>query len=405
MSPIAFAIPVFMLSILAELWFARRRATDIYETADAITSLHFGILSQVAGAFTLLINFGIYSLVHEHARLFSLSADTLWVWIFALLFYDFCYYWVHRAGHEVNLLWAAHQVHHSSEYYNLTTALRQTATGAFTSWPFYIIMAIVGIPPIVFGTVALIDLLYQYWVHTRLVPKLGALDRIFVTPSNHRVHHGQNDYCIDRNYGGIFIFWDRLFGSFAEERDGEPIVYGIRTPLASFNPIWGNFNVYRDIWQKSRAAPTLRAALRVWFEPPAGPTRKPAPLDPNFKRHQSPAGSAERRYVLLQYALLVLPATHFIAMARQLELLDRVGYAAVIVLWVWGVSRVLDGRRHCRELESVRVVVTALVWLFANQWFGLDMAFEWRLVFATALVAPLLLLYRPAGPRGQAQSA
>lgn len=406
MSPIAYAIPIFMASIVLEYFLARRRAGDIYDTADAITSLNFGVLSQIAGAFFFIINFGIYSLLWEHGRFFTLSTEDWWVWVFALLFYDFCYYWAHRAGHEVNLLWAAHQVHHSSEYYNLTTALRQTATGAFTSWPFYLVMALSGIPPLVFGVVALIDLLYQYWVHTTLVPKLGVLDRILVTPSNHRVHHGQNDYCIDRNYGGIFIFWDRLFGSFAEERDDEPVVYGIRSPLASFNPIWGNLNVYRDIWRKSQSAAGLARALAVWFEPPAGRGGKPAPLDPAFERHQSVASPASRRYALLQYALLVIPATHFIAYARVLELADRFAYALILVLWIWGVSRVLDDRRHHRGFELLRVSATALLLISSTDWFGLALALEWRLMFAALLLGSLTLLaQQPQRPAIHADKA
>jgi sterol desaturase/sphingolipid hydroxylase (fatty acid hydroxylase superfamily) len=131
-------------------------------------------------------------------------------------------------------------------------------------------MALCGVPPLVFAVVGLIDLLYQYWVHTELVRKLGWIDRVFVTPSNHRVHHGQNDYCIDRNYGGILILWDRMFGTFAEERDGERIAYGIRKPLSSYNPVWGNLHVFVDLLQRARAAPTLRDALRIWFDAPGG---------------------------------------------------------------------------------------------------------------------------------------
>ncbi|MEN9790006.1 MAG: hypothetical protein RLZZ473_2070, partial [Pseudomonadota bacterium] len=239
MNPIVYAIPVFMITIALEAWLAHRRRIATYDVADAITSLHFGVLSQVSAVFVRALTLGVYVLVFEHLRWFTLPVDSVWVWLGALIAYDFIYYSVHRFGHETHLMWAAHQVHHSSEYFNLSTALRQTSTGAFASFPFYLPMALLGVPPMVFGAVALIDLLYQYWVHTELVRKLGWADRVFVTPSNHRVHHGQNDYCIDRNYGGIFILWDRLFGTFVEERDDEPVIYGIRKPLASYNPLWG----------------------------------------------------------------------------------------------------------------------------------------------------------------------
>lgn len=394
MSPIAYAIPVFMLSILVEYLLARRRAPGAYDIADGVTSLHFGVLSQIAGAFTYLLTIGIYSWTFEHARLITLPANEWWVWVFALLFYDFCYYWVHRAGHEVNLLWGAHQVHHSSEYYNLTTALRQTATGAFTSWPFYLVMAVAGVPPLVFGAVALIDLLYQYWVHTQLVGKLGALDRIFVTPSNHRVHHGQNDYCLDRNYGGIFIFWDRLFGTFVEERDNEPIVYGIRSPLASYDPVWGNLNVYRDVARRARAAASLREAIGIWFEPPAGRGKQPPPMPTEFRRYDSNASSAARNYALWQYVLLIAPATHFIAIARQLEWLERAQYALILVAWVWSLSSLLEARPHARLVESIRLITTTSLWLFSASWFGLEAELLWRAIAALLMLLPLWFLYR-----------
>lgn len=394
MSPIAYAIPIFMLSILAEYLLARRRAPGAYDIADGVTSLHFGVLSQIAGAFTYLLTIGIYSWTFEHFRLTTLPQNEWWVWVFALLFYDFCYYWVHRAGHEVNLLWGAHQVHHSSEYYNLTTALRQTATGAFTAWPFYLAMALVGVPPFVFAVVALIDLLYQYWVHTQLVSKLGVLDRILVTPSNHRVHHGQNDYCLDRNYGGIFIFWDRLFGTFVEERDEEPIIYGIRSPLASYDPVWGNLNVYRDIARRSQAAPNLRKAIGVWFEPPAGRGKQPPPMSPHFQRYDSTASMAARRYALWQYVLLIAPATHFIAIARQLEWIERAQYALILVAWVWSLSSVLEARAQSRLVETLRVVATGSLLIFSATWFGLAMDLIWRALFALLMLSPLWYLYR-----------
>ena len=139
--------------------------------------------------------------------------------LLALMFYDLCYYWLHRAGHVVALFWAAHVVHHQSQHYNLSTALRQTSSGMLFGWIFYLPMAVAGVPPTVFGIVLLIDLLYQFWVHTEQVGKLGWFDRVFCSPSNHRVHHAVNDGYLDKNYGGILVLWDRLFGSFQEEKD------------------------------------------------------------------------------------------------------------------------------------------------------------------------------------------
>ena len=219
---IVLATPVFLLLIALEFAVGLARGHNTYRLNDALSSIGLGVMSQVVGVFTRLFTVGIYTLAYEHVSLFKLSASSLWVWLFALVGYDFCYYWLHRAGHRVAVLWAAHAVHHQSEDYNLSTALRQTSSGWIFGWVFYLPMAVAGVPPVVFGTVALIDLLYQYWVHTQQVGRLGWFDRWFCAPSNHRVHHAVNDRYLDKNYGGIFIVWDRLFGSFAPEDDREP---------------------------------------------------------------------------------------------------------------------------------------------------------------------------------------
>ncbi len=306
MNPILYAIPVFLLTMLIELAWARWRGVKAYDLADAVTSLQFGVLSQVSGLFLKLLALGIYMFVYLHAAAFHWPMNSVVAWVVALILYDLCYYWNHRLNHEVGVLWASHVVHHSSEYYNLSTALRQTSTGLLFGWMFYMPLAVLGVPPVMFVTVGLIDLLYQYWVHTELVGKLGWFDRVFVSPSNHRVHHGQNDYCIDRNYGGILILWDRLFGSFVEERDGEPICYGIRKPLHSFNPLWGNVHHYADMWAEMRRARGWRAKLDAWIAPPGGWRTGPIEhFEPTgFTRYTSPAPEALKWAALGGYALL-----------------------------------------------------------------------------------------------------
>jgi len=406
-NPIVYAIPVFMATIALEAWLAHRRRIATYDVADAITSLHFGVLSQVSAVFVRALTFGVYVLVFEHLRWFTLPVDSVWVWLGALIAYDFIYYWVHRFGHETHLMWAAHQVHHSSEYFNLSTALRQTSTGAFASFPFYLPMALLGVPPIVFGAVALIDLLYQYWVHTELVRKLGWADRVFVTPSNHRVHHGQNDYCIDRNYGGIFILWDRLFGTFVEERDEEPVIYGIRKPLASYNPLWGNLHVYRDLGRRMAASGSPWAALRTMISPPACDPGQREPFDPrHFKRYAPPSTTATRIYALIQYGLLIAPTTHFIAIAPALSMSERVTYALVILAWTMAVGWVLEGRRFALLLEWLRVGGTAAALLWLPDWFGWSASTSVELVIAAVALGSLLLLRAPrTGPADSARAA
>jgi len=350
-----------MASILIEAWIAHRRGIATYNIPDAITSLNFGVLSQVSAVFVRVLTFGVYVWTFENLRIGVLPADSIWVWIASLITYDFIYYWVHRCGHEINLMWSAHQVHHSSEYFNLSTALRQTSTGAFAAFPFYLPMAVLGVPPIVFGTVALADLLYQYWVHTELVRKLGWVDRILVTPSNHRVHHGQNGYCIDRNYGGIFIIWDRIFGTFAEERDDEPVVYGIRKQLASYNAVWGNLNVYVDVFRKSLRAGSISSSIRTWFDPPGGRGVVPAHLDPySVKKFGTETSRTMKRYAIVQYTLLAVMATYFLAITPTLTLQGRIIWALLIMLSTTSLGWLLEGCRFARLFESARLLTQSV---------------------------------------------
>jgi sterol desaturase/sphingolipid hydroxylase (fatty acid hydroxylase superfamily) len=265
---IVLATPVFFALIALEFAVGVARGRNTYRLADALSSMGLGIMSQATGVFGKLLRIGLYTLAFEHVALWRLPADSLWVWVGALLAYDLCYYWLHRCGHRVAVLWAAHVVHHQSEDYNLSTALRQTSSGFVLGWLFYLPMAVLGVPPLVFGVVALIDLLYQYWVHTQQIGKLGWFDRWFCSPSNHRVHHAVNDRYVDKNYGGILIVWDRLFGSFTEEHDAEACVYGTRAPLRSWNPLWANLQVYRDLLLDSWRAASWADKLRVWLKPP-----------------------------------------------------------------------------------------------------------------------------------------
>lgn len=271
MSPYLYIVPAFFLMIATEYCVARWRGRDLYRFQDTVTSINAGLVSQfvnvMGGAFSVFM----YSLMVAQFGLFEWDERNLWVWVFALILYDFCYYWVHRAGHEINLFWASHVIHHSSEDFNLATALRQSATGFYFKWAFYFPLAVLGIPTRIFVVIALIDLLYQYWVHTQLVGRMGVLERFLVTPSNHRVHHGQNDYCIDKNYGGIFSLWDKLFGTYADERPEEKVIYGVRKPLRSWDPVWANVQHYLVIARLVGASRSTRERLAHIFGPPRGP--------------------------------------------------------------------------------------------------------------------------------------
>ena len=247
MDLVPYAVPLFIVAMLVELFYGLRTGHNTYRVNDAVGSLFLGSLSQARKFVTLGVGGYAYHLVVQHFSLPQMDPGHWWTWALAMVLYDLCYYWLHRLGHQRSILWAAHVAHHQSEDYNLSTALRQTSTGFLLSWIFYLPMFAVGIPAAVFVTVGSINLIYQFWVHTQHVPKLGWLEWIFVTPSNHRVHHAQNARYLDRNYGGLFIVWDRVFGTFQEELDEEQPVYGIRGALHSFSPFKALTHIYRDM--------------------------------------------------------------------------------------------------------------------------------------------------------------
>jgi alkylglycerol monooxygenase len=291
MDLVVYAVPFFVLAILVELVYGWVKQNNTYRLNDSVSSLSLGVLSQAQRFVTLGVGGYIYYLLTEYFSLPLMDASHWFTWVLAVVLYDFCYYWLHRMGHERTILWAAHVAHHQSEDYNLTTALRQTSTSFLLGWLFYIPMYLLGIPAEVVITVGAINLIYQFWVHTQHVPKLGWYEWIFVTPSNHRVHHAQNDHYMDRNYGGLFILWDRLFGTFQEELDDEPVVFGIRGPLKSWSPVKALTHIYVDMARDSWHTKNWRDKLRVWVSRTGW---RPADVAKQYPREKTDLSQFER---------------------------------------------------------------------------------------------------------------
>jgi len=372
---ITFASPVFFLLIAIEFLVARKRQKHLYRINDAISSLILGVMSQITGVFLKLLSVGVYAWVFTNFAALTLDPGSVWVWATGLLLYDFLYYWQHRMGHETNLLWAAHVVHHQSESYNLSTALRQTSTGPLFGWVFYLPMAIIGFPVQVFVVVALIDLLYQFWIHTEQINKLGWFDRVFVSPSNHRVHHAVNDMYLDKNYGGILVIWDRLFGSFIEEQDSEPVVYGTRSPLRSWNPLWANLEVYKAVWLDGWNTRNWSDKFLIWLRPPGW---RPADL-----RHQSPVkqfdlgrplydphvSNALIGYCLLQFVAILQAATYFLLAYKSMSALHASVYAAWLIFGLWSIGGLIEKGRFYLIPESLRLLAILLMSMLSANWF------------------------------------
>ena len=371
MDLIALAIPFFLLAIIIELVVNWARGSGYFRVNDAINSLSAGMLSTTTGYFTKLLPLIAWGFVLQNFALidmplswFDASPRGIALWITAALAWDFCYYWFHRFSHEISILWAAHAVHHQSEDYNLTTALRQTSTGFIFGWIFYLPIFLAGFPLEVIVAVNAVNLIYQFWVHTQTVKRLGVLDYILVTPSNHRVHHAQNERYIDKNYGGMLILWDRMFGTFQDERDDDPVIFGVRKPLANWNPFWANLQVYDYLLFDARHTRRWRDKIAVWFRRTGW---RPADVEAqypkaradmeHFSKFDARPGPGLQAYVTAQFLVSLVVALGI--SARFVESgLDAV-LVPCLLLWaqLWTIGLLNEGRGYAVRAELVRLLV------------------------------------------------
>jgi sterol desaturase/sphingolipid hydroxylase (fatty acid hydroxylase superfamily) len=266
-SPIDYAIPAFILLILIEMVVAKRRDPARYEARDTLTSLLLGTGSTVAGALSGALVFALALKLYE-LRLFEIGW-AWWAWGLCFILDDLTYYWQHRLAHRVRWFWAAHVNHHSSQHYNLSTALRQPWTSFIAlTFLFRIPIALIGFHPAMILFCGAINLIYQFWIHTEVIGRMPAwFEAVMNTPSHHRVHHAVNPRYLDRNYAGTFIVWDKLFGTFAAEVDADRPRYGIVKQLGSFNLLWAVFHEWVGIFRDVRSAPWRYKLSYIWREP------------------------------------------------------------------------------------------------------------------------------------------
>ena len=258
------AIPGFILLLVLEAVADSVMRRDLYQLKDTAASLTMGIGNVIIGLGAKALVLGIFTFVYKFA-LFHIGWHW-WSWVLVFFADDFSYYWFHRSSHECRFFWASHVVHHSSQRYNLGTALRQTWTGTAMSWIFWLWMPLVGFAPLTIMTMQAISLLYQFWIHTELVRRMGPLEAVLNTPSHHRVHHGSNHEYLDRNHAGILIIWDRLFGTFEPER--ARVIYGLTKNINTYNPLRIAFHEWADIWHDVCRAPSWQLKLRHIFGRP-----------------------------------------------------------------------------------------------------------------------------------------
>jgi len=372
---IAYAVPLFFVLIAIELLVGRRREDRLYQLEDTVTNLACGIGQQMLDPFLFVVVYGVYIHLYSRHAILTISPSSVPAWIVLFLGVDFFYYWFHRASHRVRAIWATHVVHHQSEEYNLSVALRQSWLQNLPESVFFWPLAIVGFPPAMFGTVLALDVLYQFWIHTRAIGTLGPLEWVLNTPSHHRVHHGINPKYIDKNYGGALIVWDRFFGTFQKEEE-EP-TYGTVKPLQSWNPLWANVEGWVEIARLAARMPRLRDKVWVWFAPPewlpaelGGPVVIPEASRTTQKRYGASGPRVPRgvrRYVLANFVLLLGATSLLMFVGKRLTTMELALFSALIVATLVSFGGLFEARRWARPFEAARLATVAgvVVWALA----------------------------------------
>ena len=371
MNLIALAVPFFLLAIAIEWLWGRWSGRDTYRLTDTVSSLTLGGLSQARRFVALGVGGSVYAWLSSVTPFATWTAEGWAAWVAAFCLYDLCYYCSHRAGHEIKLFWASHVVHHQSEDYNLSTALRQTSSGFLFGWIFYTPLFFIGVPVEMMVTVGALNLIYQFWVHTEHVGELGWFEYVFVSPSNHRVHHARNTCYLDRNYGGVFIIWDRLFGTYQRELPSEPCVYGITKPIKSWSPIEAWIHVYRDIL--SDMVRTRHWGERLWV-PFSHPAWQPSDLRSDATKKGEEDGPFEKydpkisRVRKMSGAVNLILITLLLLLAQQSEML--VGfemYVWALMLWLGIANAALLSNVDSRLFRLQEIVKALTLGVFALQ--------------------------------------
>lgn len=390
------AAPFYLLLIGLELWIDKKRGTGFYRFNDAICSMSLGVISRTHRL--ILFAFGVYVFSEWLPK--STAVDwqqhTLLAWLIAFVGYDLIYYWSHRFGHEINILWAGHVVHHQSEDYNLSTALRQTS-GGFFDWIFAFPLYLLGLPAEIIVASAGFNLLYQFWVHTQHIDRLGWMEKWMVTPSHHRVHHAQNTLYWDKNYGGVFIIWDKIFNTFQEERSDTPIVYGVSRPLNTLNPLKANLQVWWYLLRDAIYCKSWWDAVRIWFMPTGW---RPADMEASlpivksnmqdFHKYHPQVSNKRKAYALFQFVAGLVMGFFFIFHFADMSLSTKLFAWGFVTLPLITTGMLLDGEKP--TLEWLRLVASALALvLMWPQLSSISFALFGGFSLASLLLAPWLL--------------
>ncbi|MBX2843276.1 MAG: sterol desaturase family protein [Flammeovirgaceae bacterium] len=364
LSPVILSIPVYFILISFELIYTLLKRADYYRFSDAVTNISCGVGDQLIGVFAKVFTIGIYQFIYENFRVFDIE-NTILSFVIVFILADFLYYWSHRLSHEVNFLWAGHVVHHQSEEYNLSVALRQSWFHKFFTFAFYLPLAFMGFDTIAFIWANGLNLLYQFWIHTEMVGKMGFLENFMNTPSHHRVHHGRNPEYIDRNHAGVFIIWDKIFGTFEPEKITP--VYGITTPVNSWNPVWVNVMPWTRISNEIKMMKSFKDKIKVIYKPPGwrplaqgGTMKIPEVNRESYLKFKTVAPRTLNFYIFVQYAIAIGATAFFLFQQANFNNEQRILGASLIFLSIMNLGMMLERKRWSFILEFFRIIFTLL---------------------------------------------
>lgn len=375
-----FGIPIFLLLITIEWLVSSYKGVDVANSMDTISSLSSGLTNVIKDVLGLTVVIISYGWMVDHLAIFDIQS-TATLYVLAFIGKDFAGYWGHRFEHRINLLWNRHIIHHSSEEYNLSCALRQNISVIFSIFFFlYIPLAILGVPQKVIAIIAPLHLFAQFWYHTRLIGKMGWLEKIIVTPSHHRVHHAINAEYMDRNFAQIFIVWDKLFGTFQEELENVPPVYGVTRPVRTWNPVLINLQHFwllvKDAWR----ARSWWDKIRIWFMPTGW---RPSDVQQDFPVFALKDISQQKKYQPTSSASLktwswVQLIFHFSLMMygfnriADFSFTNSVLHGGFIVLSVFSYTTLMDRSPWAIWTEAVKLLIAAILIYSMDGWFFID---------------------------------
>jgi sterol desaturase/sphingolipid hydroxylase (fatty acid hydroxylase superfamily) len=378
-----FAMPVFLLLVMFEKWYGWRNGFETVRSMDMISSLTSGITNVTKDVLGLSVAIISYQWLLDRIAFTSVQ-NTFLTYLIAFVSLDFAGYVVHALNHKVNFFWNAHIVHHSSEEYNLACALRQSVSVFVKLFVILLLpAALLGVPASVIAVVAPLHLFAQFWYHTRHIGKMGLLEKIIVTPSHHRVHHAINPEYMDKNFGQIFIVWDKLFGTFQKELDEVPAVYGVTRPVRTWNPIKINFQHLWLLVQDDWRTKSWKDKFRNWFMPTGWrPTdvEKKYPVFKienvyDFEKYDTQYTTPFLVWTWVQLISLLLFVSYLFGNIASIGWPQIFVYGGFLFLFVYALTELMDGRRFAFVWEAIKATMGASILLYYGDWFGLDYFF------------------------------